>query len=149
MQHKNVKRRALLVLAVLALSDLAVARGGRGGGHGGGRSWGRGGRSGGSGGAAFIGIVLAIGVMWWGASAIFGRKKKPKTNQVSESAPPLQKPAERTLPRVLGDEARTDSKLCPQCGKAMQRRFAKRGRYAGRAFFGCSAYPKCRGIRPE
>jgi restriction system protein len=37
---------------------------------------------------------------------------------------------------------------CPACGGAMVRRTAKRGTRAGRAFWGCSSYPRCRGIRP-
>ena len=35
---------------------------------------------------------------------------------------------------------------CPKCGAPMVLRTAKRGDYAGRRFYGCSAYPKCRGI---
>jgi restriction system protein len=34
---------------------------------------------------------------------------------------------------------------CPRCGSPMVRRVAKRGANAGRAFFGCSRYPDCRG----
>lgn len=34
---------------------------------------------------------------------------------------------------------------CPRCGNPMIRREAKRGANAGRAFYGCSRYPDCRG----
>ncbi len=34
---------------------------------------------------------------------------------------------------------------CPLCAKAMVKRTAKRGGAAGVAFWGCSAYPACRG----
>jgi restriction system protein len=34
---------------------------------------------------------------------------------------------------------------CPRCGKPMLRRVARQGANAGRAFWGCSAYPACRG----
>jgi restriction system protein len=34
---------------------------------------------------------------------------------------------------------------CPKCGKAMSLRTAKSGRNAGKQFWGCSAYPECRG----
>jgi restriction system protein len=34
---------------------------------------------------------------------------------------------------------------CPRCGSPMVKREAKRGPNAGRAFFGCSRYPECRG----
>ena len=36
---------------------------------------------------------------------------------------------------------------CPNCGGAMVRRTARRGSNAGSAFWGCSSYPRCRGIR--
>jgi restriction system protein len=36
---------------------------------------------------------------------------------------------------------------CPQCGKPMVRRTARRGPTAGSQFWGCSSYPDCRGIR--
>jgi four helix bundle suffix protein len=37
---------------------------------------------------------------------------------------------------------------CPQCGKPMVLRMAKSGRNAGSQFWGCSAYPDCRGACP-
>ena len=36
---------------------------------------------------------------------------------------------------------------CPKCGSQMIRRTAKQGANAGNAFWGCSTYPKCRGVR--
>ncbi|WKB50841.1 restriction endonuclease [Eleftheria terrae] len=39
--------------------------------------------------------------------------------------------------------------ICPLCSSAMTRREAKRGAHAGRSFWGCTAYPKCRGTRPS
>lgn len=35
---------------------------------------------------------------------------------------------------------------CPKCGAEMVLRTARRGGRAGKQFYGCSAYPKCRGI---
>lgn len=35
--------------------------------------------------------------------------------------------------------------VCPQCGKAMVLRTAQKGKNAGRQFWGCSAYPDCKG----
>lgn len=40
------------------------------------------------------------------------------------------------------------SPACPQCGKPMVQRTALRGPRAGQAFWGCAAYPDCRGTRP-
>ena len=39
------------------------------------------------------------------------------------------------------------SNNCPTCGGRMVRRQAKRGRNAGGYFYGCAAYPRCRGTR--
>ncbi len=40
--------------------------------------------------------------------------------------------------------------ICPKCGSPMVRRITKKGVNAGRAFLGCSAYPKCMAaIGPE
>lgn len=36
---------------------------------------------------------------------------------------------------------------CPACGSPMVRREARRGANAGKAFYGCSRFPVCRGIR--
>jgi restriction system protein len=36
---------------------------------------------------------------------------------------------------------------CPVCNKAMVKRTARRGANAGEAFWGCSAYPGCKGTR--
>jgi restriction system protein len=36
---------------------------------------------------------------------------------------------------------------CPRCGSAVAKRIAKQGSNAGGAFWGCTAFPKCRGIR--
>ena len=35
---------------------------------------------------------------------------------------------------------------CPKCGQAMVRRVARRGANAGSEFWGCSEFPRCRGI---
>lgn len=38
--------------------------------------------------------------------------------------------------------------VCPDCGKPMLRRIARSGSHAGQSFWGCSAFPNCRGTRP-
>jgi len=40
-----------------------------------------------------------------------------------------------------------DGPACPLCGKPMRRRTAKSGRNAGQPFWGCTAYPDCKGVR--
>lgn len=37
--------------------------------------------------------------------------------------------------------------VCPRCGGAMVKRVAKQGANAGKAFWGCTSYPQCRGGR--
>lgn len=51
----------------------------------------------------------------------------------------------RTVPPL---ESSMASSECPACGAAMVRRTAARGKHAGQAFWGCSAYPRCREIKP-
>ena len=36
--------------------------------------------------------------------------------------------------------------ICPNCGSAMVKRKAKQGANAGKMFWGCNSYPKCRGV---
>lgn len=56
---------------------------------------------------------------------------------------PFMDPTSRKRPeRAIADPA------CPACGGAMVRRTARRGAHAGRAFWGCTLYPRCRGTRP-
>lgn len=38
------------------------------------------------------------------------------------------------------------SPVCPNCGGGMVKRVAKQGGNAGRSFWGCESYPRCRGI---
>lgn len=37
--------------------------------------------------------------------------------------------------------------LCPKCGSPMIKRIARRGRYAGSEFWGCSRWPSCSSVR--
>lgn len=39
------------------------------------------------------------------------------------------------------------SPLCEKCGSGMILRTAKRGRHAGKRFWGCAGYPECRAVR--
>ncbi len=55
-------------------------------------------------------------------------------------------PAQSPAPVSAPDPATAPS--CPVCAQPMVRRVAKRGASAGHAFWGCSAYPRCRGTQP-
>lgn len=37
--------------------------------------------------------------------------------------------------------------VCPWCGGKLLLRVAKKGVHAGRSFYGCSNYPKCKYVR--
>ncbi|MDD4649010.1 MAG: DUF2726 domain-containing protein [Desulfoplanes sp.] len=41
-----------------------------------------------------------------------------------------------------------DAPRCPKCSSVMVRRIIKKGEKAGEEFWGCSTYPKCRGVVP-
>lgn len=49
-------------------------------------------------------------------------------------------------PIVAGSSTSGSAVLCPRCGAPMVVRTAKRGERAGRQFYGCSMFPKCRGL---
>jgi NAD(P)H-dependent flavin oxidoreductase YrpB (nitropropane dioxygenase family) len=46
------------------------------------------------------------------------------------------------------DEDETTEKICPKCSSKMVKRKAKQGPYAGKLFWGCSTYPRCKHIEP-
>lgn len=43
--------------------------------------------------------------------------------------------------------AEENAPLCPECGKPMIKRVAKKGANSGKEFWSCSGYPECRGTR--
>ena len=59
--------------------------------------------------------------------------------------------SEARAPREADPGAATASAqstpTCPQCGGQMVLRTARRGARAGESFWGCKAYPSCRGTR--
>ena len=59
-----------------------------------------------------------------------------RSTSPTRAATPKQKPT-----------VEAPSVLCPQCKGPMVKRVAKQGANAGQAFWGCSAYPRCRGTR--
>ncbi|KGK01640.1 topoisomerase DNA-binding C4 zinc finger domain-containing protein [Thalassotalea sp. ND16A] len=56
---------------------------------------------------------------------------------------------QRTMRREEKDinfQSNTTKPVCPACGSNMDLRIAKKGSYAGKSFWGCSAFPRCKGI---
>ena len=45
--------------------------------------------------------------------------------------------------------AKASDNICPLCGGEMVLRTARKGPKAGEKFWGCSAFPKCRGKKPH
>jgi restriction system protein len=52
------------------------------------------------------------------------------------------------VPNGTADVSTPTDPSCPQCSSPMVRRTAKRGTRSGQAFWGCTAYRACRGVRP-
>lgn len=86
---------------------------------------------------------------------IIKSKKITQSNKVTsikpdvfpeEDAPDVQEQIPSSHIEEDHDEE-ASSPDCPQCGSAMLLRAAKKGANAGQSFWGCSNYPKCRGIR--
>jgi restriction system protein len=42
----------------------------------------------------------------------------------------------------------SESKTCTSCGRPMVQRVAKKGQFAGEAFWGCTGYPQCHHMEP-
>ncbi|MEX1201581.1 MAG: topoisomerase DNA-binding C4 zinc finger domain-containing protein [Methylophaga sp.] len=51
----------------------------------------------------------------------------------------------RHVQKITADKE--NSQLCPKCGSEMLLRETKKGENAGKQFWGCSAFPKCRTVR--
>ena len=52
------------------------------------------------------------------------------------------------LARRTEQRAAPEVPACPECGRPMARRTARKGPRSGKAFWGCSGFPACRGTRP-
>lgn len=70
-------------------------------------------------------------------SSVTAPSHTPTQRSISTSAPAASPPR--------GTSAAT--RPCPRCGSTMVLRVARRGRFAGHQFWGCSRYPVCKGTR--
>ncbi|WP_269325479.1 topoisomerase DNA-binding C4 zinc finger domain-containing protein [Pseudomonas sp. Leaf59] len=48
---------------------------------------------------------------------------------------------------ACGSSGPSAANVCPSCGALMIRRTARKGKHAGRQFWGCSKFPVCKGTR--
>jgi len=80
---------------------------------------------------------------------IDGSALKAMIDRVRATRPEMASPG--TMPgsaQTLGPTATPSAAAtCPRCGGPMVKRIAKQGSNAGGAFWGCTTFPKCRGIR--
>jgi restriction system protein len=53
-----------------------------------------------------------------------------------------------TVPMSGKTASKSEVPACPECSSPMVPRTARKGSNAGNSFWGCSSFPKCRGIRP-
>jgi restriction system protein len=81
-------------------------------------------------------LELVNGQALWQLVEQVKRDKEPK---------PVIPPTEGPAPTMPVDASEVPQ--CPMCGAVMVLRTDRKGQHAGSRFYGCSRYPKCRGIR--
>ncbi len=47
------------------------------------------------------------------------------------------------------EEETSEEMICPKCGSKLVLRVAKKGANAGKSFYGCSAFPRCKYTQDE
>ena len=71
---------------------------------------------------------------------------EPKQEDKPAAEPEPQYAVQETKSAEPEPQEQTETVLCPRCGAQMVKRKAQKGKNAGKYFYGCSNYPKCRGI---
>ena len=87
------------------------------------------------------------------AQFFLGIHKKQKTDYTAKFREALETQEQPQIVKEVAAQqptapaAATDKQpLCPRCGCTMVKRKAAKGPNAGKEFYGCANYPKCRGI---
>lgn len=75
-----------------------------------------------------------------------GRELAGLVRQVQRSGRVASVVGENASSRGGADDRKPEERNCPQCGAAMVRRVARKGARAGREFWGCSTFPRCRAV---
>ena len=68
----------------------------------------------------------------------------PSDRVAMVSRPQVQ--AQQDEPSAIGGSEEQTTPVCPKCSGPMIKRMAKGGENAGKEFWGCSQFPKCRGV---
>lgn len=85
-----------------------------------------------------------LGVLF---KSVLQKQNQPnKTEQNSSAAQPIAISEPESASNAVA--ANDNPPFCPKCGTPMVLRTAKNGAQAGRKFYGCANYPKCRVILP-
>ena len=79
----------------------------------------------------FVFIIAVFGGIIW----VYWVSKQPKNGGVTYSRKAISSGPKR--------ESKPKGPLCPSCGFTMVMRTARKGRHAGKQFWGCSKYPIC------
>ena len=66
-------------------------------------------------------------------------ESEPKTKESSTKEPSIIEQVEAS---IVSD----NTPACPRCHSEMIKRVVKKGAREGQAFYGCSQFPKCRGV---
>lgn len=75
-------------------------------------------------------------------------EKKYKTTSQEKRKESVEEVVEEdSTEEMLKDEADENKMICPRCGNILVLRTAKKGHNAGKSFYGCSGFPKCRYIQ--
>lgn len=83
-------------------------------------------------------------------STLEGHPLKPLLDPAPvETVASLVSPLLGKVPENPQAVSETETPTCPKCAAHMVRRQAKTGSNAGQEFWGCSTYPKCRGVIQE
>jgi ssDNA-binding Zn-finger/Zn-ribbon topoisomerase 1 len=70
------------------------------------------------------------------------RSLLPRYLTIKDTPDPESLPA----PAMAIGKPETNGKVCPNCSTVMVKRVAKNGKHAGKPFWACRAYPKCKTI---
>ena len=82
-----------------------------------------------------------------------GQRDEPDTEATTDEKEKVDSQPEREVGNEKGALAgaevitRPAAPICHQCGEVMVMRQARSGKNAGQQFWGCSAFPKCRGVK--
>lgn len=74
-------------------------------------------------------------------SGLTKQVNQPKRSTVA----PLRAVENKAVASTLSEEK--EKQICPRCGAELVLRTAKKGENAGRNFYGCSSFPKCRYVK--